>query len=156
MNPPSRATPSPGDDPTSLRWPRLGEALTLRCPVCWSAPMFASPLKMHARCPGCGHTYDQGHGYFLGAMYFSYTVVVLLEAVLVTGLRLAGVGWATTLAVAVASVLLVGPLLAFPVSRWLWVTIERRFLRENNDDALRAEVERRRAARDEATASEVP
>ena len=136
----------------ALRWPTLREALCLQCPVCWSAPMFKSPWAMQPRCPHCGHEFDRGNGYFLGAMFFSYALVVLLEAPLLAVTYWLSRSWITCLVVGVIAVLPLGPLLALPVSRWLWVTIERRFLHDGSerDDALRAELERRRAQRSDS------
>src|SRR5262249_36191807 len=47
------------------------------CPRCRSAQIFRSSLywgfpKMHNRCPVCGLHFDREPGYFLGAMYISY------------------------------------------------------------------------------------
>ncbi|HAN30107.1 MAG TPA: hypothetical protein DCQ06_00785 [Myxococcales bacterium] len=112
--------------------------------------MFRRPWAMFASCDVCSHEFDRGHGYFLGAMFFSYTIVVLVEAVLMALMRISGLSWQTCLSAAVLSVFALGPLLAFPLSRWLWVTIERRFLHdgEDQDAALRAELVRRRHTRD--------
>ncbi len=133
-----------------LRWPTPIELLTLRCPVCWGGPMFRHPLAMHERCACCDHVFDPGHGYFLGAMYFSYALVVLFEVALVTALKLAGLSWTMSLVIGAALIPLVGPAVAFPYSRHAWVMIERRFLRAGveQDAELRAELARRKAARD--------
>ena len=32
---------------------------------------------MHEKCPVCGLKYEREPGYFLGAMYFSYTLAIL-------------------------------------------------------------------------------
>ena len=155
---PSAATqdnePTPaGDGPydpsaTELRWPTAKEFLTLRCPICWQAPMFRHPLGMNRTCSHCGYTYDRGHGYFLGAMFGSYAIVVILEALLITAMVLAGLTLWTILAVAAAAVFVLGPLIAFPFSRLIWVMTERRSLRwgEDDDDDLRAELDRRRSS----------
>ncbi len=113
--------------------------------------MFRHPLGMKSACDHCHYKYDRGHGYFLGAMFASYTIVVIIEAMIVSGLRLAGLDWTTSLIICALSVLIVGPLVAFPYSRILWVMVERRLLRwgEDADDSLRAELERRRRARDD-------
>ena len=133
--------------PSELRLPTLSEAVRLRCPICWQAPMFAHPLKMHPTCPSCGHRYDRGNGYFLGAMMFSYTIVVVVLALLVTVMRLGGASWTACLVAGAVTVPLVGPLFAFPVSRFWWVFMERRSLRdgESADAALRAELAARKA-----------
>lgn len=136
---------------SALRWPTISEFLRLQCPICWGGAMFRHPLGMKSACDHCHYKYDRGHGYFLGAMFASYTIVVIIEAMIVSGLRLAGLDWTTSLIICALSVLIVGPLVAFPYSRILWVMVERRLLRwgEDADDSLRAELERRRRARDD-------
>src|SRR5438105_689923 len=56
----------------------LGSMLAGRCPRCHKGRIFAplfgsSPLKMHTACSDCGLVFDREPGYFVGAMYFSYT-----------------------------------------------------------------------------------
>ena len=154
-NPPANPTnpTSPTDPlPTELRWPTPMEFLRLRCPVCWQGAMFHSPLGMNPSCDHCGHTFDRGNGYFLGAMFASYTIVVVFEAVLIGALRAAGLDWLTVLVAGAASIPIIGPLVAFPYSRVMWVMSERRLLRwgEDEDAALRDELGKRRASRDGA------
>ncbi len=112
--------------------------------------MFRGPLGMNPRCDHCGHKFDRGNGYFLGAMFASYTIVVVFEATLIATLRIAGLDWVTLLIVGAASIPIVGPLIAFPYSRLMWVMSERRLLRwgEDEDAALRDELSKRRASRD--------
>ncbi len=130
------------------RWPTPLEIARLRCPVCCEGQMFRTPLRMNASCPRCGHTYDRGHGYFLGAMMFSYTIVVVLEAAILIGLRATGLSWPWALGLSVATVPIIGPFLAFPYSRLWWVMVERRYLHwgEEDDAGLKAELARRGAA----------
>lgn len=134
--------------PSQLRMPTFSEVARLQCPICWQAPMFRTPIAMNAECPACGHHYDRGNGYFLGAMMFSYTIVVLLLAVLVTAMRFAGASWTACIVAGAVAVPIIGPFFAFPVSRFWWVFIERRSLRdgEAQDAALKAELASRRAA----------
>ncbi len=147
------APPPAGAGP--LRWPTAMEALRLRCPLCWRGAMFATPIRMNQTCPDCGHVFDRGHGYFLGAMMFSYALVVLWLTLLVVALRVAGLDWTPALVASALTIPLVGPLVAFPYSRLWWVTIERRMLRrgEEADSALRAELARRREAKDASPSS---
>ena len=37
--------------------------------------------SMHDKCPHCGYTYEREPGYFYGAMYVSYAMVVAVLAV---------------------------------------------------------------------------
>lgn len=153
------AAPMGTVEPT--RWPTPLEFLRLRCPICWQGAMFRSPIHMNASCPSCGHTYDRGHGYFLGAMMFSYAIVVALEAGILLGFRATGMSWPWALGSAVATVPIIGPLLAFPYSRLWWVMVERRYLHggEEDDAGLKAELARRgavQAARQAAAATGTP
>jgi uncharacterized protein (DUF983 family) len=60
------------------------------CPRCRSGKIFRGSVwgfpKMHEQCPACGLKFEREQGYFLGAMYFSYTMgiglIVLLSALL--------------------------------------------------------------------------
>lgn len=148
VSPRNAEAPAPLVTVEPTRWPTPLEVLRLRCPICWQGAMFETPVRMNASCPSCGHTYDRGHGYFLGAMMFSYTIVVVLEASLLIGLHAGGLDWLLALGIAVATVPVVGPLLAFPYSRLWWVMVERRYLRwgEEDDAGLKAELARRSAA----------
>lgn len=110
-------------------------ALRLRCPACWQGAMFAHPLKMNEHCPHCNYQFDKGNGYFIGAMYSSYTLSLGI-AMALAGL-LWWLGWSTWAIVAASSaaVVLVGPLLVFPYSRVLWVWVEREgWLHDGSED----------------------
>ena len=99
--------------------------LRLRCPVCWQGPMFRTPLHMHPTCPHCAYQFDKKHGYFLGAMYASYGISVAASGAVAIGLLVAGTPVWATIAAVVVTACVVGPLVAFPYSRCLWVLAER-------------------------------
>ncbi len=100
--------------------------------------MFRSPLRMNAQCPGCGYRFDRGHGYFVGAMYASYSLFLLLGAGVALAAWLAFGSVATTLAVTIGILLLAGPLVIFPDSRLIWVWIEREgWLHDGDEDRER-------------------
>jgi len=44
--------------------------------------MFSGTLRMHERCPQCGHRFEREPGFFQGAMYASYALGLGLFAVL--------------------------------------------------------------------------
>jgi len=53
------------------------------CPRCRSARMFRSSIfrgfaKMHEHCPACGLKFEREEGYFLGAMYISYALALIV------------------------------------------------------------------------------
>lgn len=65
------------------------------CPRCRSGRMFPTSIflgfpKMHERCPVCGLKFEREEGYFLGAMYISYALALLM----IVGLAL--ILWAAT------------------------------------------------------------
>lgn len=58
--------------------------LKMKCPSCRKSPMFiySNPYswknmgKMNSVCPVCGYAIDPEAGYYFGAMYFSYALMV--------------------------------------------------------------------------------
>ena len=122
-------------DPKVTALQKVRGLLRLRCPACWQGHMFVHPLKMNEHCPHCNYTFDKGNGYFVGAMYSSYTLS--LGVAVVAAAVLWWLGWSTWSIVAASSavVVLVGPLLVFPYSRVLWVWIEREgWLHDGTED----------------------
>jgi uncharacterized protein (DUF983 family) len=58
----------------------------LRCPVCGEGKVFRGMFAMNERCPKCGTVFGRNEpGYFLGAMYFSYGIGIIVIAIF-TGL----------------------------------------------------------------------
>lgn len=112
----------PSDSPSYL-----AAVLRLRCPRCRKGAVFKGRLAMHERCPLCGYEFEREPGYFFGAMYFSYTLGVLLIALLsfaaywvVPPMPLqwyAVVGWALFLPLVPA---------VYRYSRVLWMNFDRR------------------------------
>jgi uncharacterized protein (DUF983 family) len=73
--------PTPRDgDRTTFHSTRtsLGAVFRQRCPQCRRGPIFATLTAVHPRCPACGFSYEREPGYFVGAMYFSYGLAVLI------------------------------------------------------------------------------
>jgi hypothetical protein len=62
----------------------LSGILKMKCPNCRSSPMFINPNpyhwktmgKMNNVCPNCNHPLDTEAGYYFGAMYISYAIMV--------------------------------------------------------------------------------
>ncbi len=53
--------------------------LHLRCPMCGEGEVFRGMFAMNERCPKCDWLFGRNEpGYFLGAMYFSYGLGVIL------------------------------------------------------------------------------
>ncbi|MFV2068641.1 MAG: DUF983 domain-containing protein [Pirellulales bacterium] len=57
---------------------RFWSALRLRCPRCHRGKVFCSLWKTEDRCRVCGLPFSRGPGFFVGAMYFSYGLGILL------------------------------------------------------------------------------
>jgi uncharacterized protein (DUF983 family) len=63
---------------------RLYRILAELCPRCGQTKVFKKPKhlfampEMHHKCSNCGYVFDREPGYFLGAMYISYGISVLL------------------------------------------------------------------------------
>lgn len=59
----------------------------MRCPRCRNGRLFQKPglfvingvLKMHENCPHCGQKYEIEPGFYYGALWTSYPLVVILE-----------------------------------------------------------------------------
>jgi uncharacterized protein (DUF983 family) len=63
----------------------LGDILQQRCPRCRAGSIFRYSIflgfpKMHERCPVCDLKFDREPGYFLGAMYVSYGLGIVIVA----------------------------------------------------------------------------
>ncbi len=80
---------------------------------------------MHERCPVCGLKFEREQGYFLGAMYISYALMLPL-LLFFLALLWAFTAWAWWLRFAVAVLLLLpfAPFLA-QFSRVLWIHFDR-------------------------------
>lgn len=126
-------------------------ALLLRCPACWHGSMFRHPLAMNERCPDCDYKFDQGNGYFVGAMYSSYLLCLLLCALTAGFLYLVGVPTLAIVVLVALQAAIVGPFVVFPYSRVFWVWAERDgHLHHGAQDA--AELKRQFLERDQARA----
>ena len=52
----------------------LWAMLRLRCPRCLKGKIFRGTFAMNDPCPDCGLVFQREEGYFLGAMYVSYSI----------------------------------------------------------------------------------
>jgi uncharacterized protein (DUF983 family) len=57
---------------------RLDALLKQRCPRCFQGQLFAGLFRMHERRRTCGLPYEWEPGYFVGAMYFSYGLALIV------------------------------------------------------------------------------
>jgi uncharacterized protein (DUF983 family) len=100
------------------------------CPRCRAGKMFRGSLlrvfpKMHERCPVCELKFEREEGYFLGAMYISYGIGVIMICLFSAGVWLL-TRWS------LERVVLVGVALFLPFvplitlySRVLWIYLDR-------------------------------
>lgn len=112
-------------EPVPLR--RLGWSLARRCPDCGSRNVFRTYLQQRERCPGCGLRLDRGErDFFIGA----YTINLIVAEMLVffggiAALRLTwpDVPW-DGLMYGLAALMIIAPIVLYPVSRQLWLATD--------------------------------
>lgn len=101
------------------------------CPRCRSGRIFRKSIfsgwpRMYEQCPTCGLKFEREPGYFLGAMYLSYGLALILIVALAAILWLA-TRWSLekiTLWAIVAFLPLAPPLTLF--SRVLWIYLDQK------------------------------
>ena len=81
---------------------------------------------MNERCPDCGLKFEREQGYFLGAMYFSYLIAVVLITVLfwLVSVFMRDTSFNIALTLAVVLFLPFVPLV-FRYSRIIWMHFDR-------------------------------
>jgi len=102
------------------------------CPRCREGRIFQTSVlsgfpRMHPRCPICGLKFEREEGYFLGAMYISYAIALIMITLLALMLWL-GFHWGLQKTVVWAIILFVP--LAFPLTllaRVLWIYLDQTF-----------------------------
>lgn len=98
----------------------LWHALRTRCAVCGEGRPFSGLFSMDAKCSACRYHYKREPGYFIGAMYMSYGMGVLLVIPPVLYCMLTGVAMWVACGVAFGLTTLLSPLI-FRYSRGVWV-----------------------------------
>jgi uncharacterized protein (DUF983 family) len=105
---------------------------TGKCPRCRKGPVFKpvlgrTILSMYPDCPNCGLHFERESGYFVGAMYVSYTIGVGLVLPLALALVLiAGWGYIPVTTIAIVETLVIMPL-AFRWARVFWLHMDYAF-----------------------------
>ncbi|HEX5614926.1 MAG TPA: DUF983 domain-containing protein [Acidimicrobiia bacterium] len=115
--PPSRAT-------------QLTRGVTKRCARCGSGRLFRNYFTMVAECPRCGLHFERESGYWAGALAINIILVGGLFAVtfvVALVLTVPEVPVGPLLAILVP-IMVVGPIVAYPFSKTIWVAIDRSFL----------------------------
>jgi uncharacterized protein (DUF983 family) len=109
--------------------------LRQRCPVCQRGAIFRGALAMNDDCPVCGLHFEREPGYFLGALYVSYflSIVVLGVFMLVGALTWPRLDLGLVVLVAAVAYLPLVPLV-FRYSRVLWIHFDRWFAPEASEE----------------------
>jgi uncharacterized protein (DUF983 family) len=96
--------------------------LRQRCPHCREGRIFIGLTKMNANCPVCGRQYVREEGYFLGALYISYTLSMAILGAMTYGGSLLLPEWNLGNVVLLAAVCYI-PLMpwVFRTSRVVWM-----------------------------------
>ncbi len=100
--------------------------LLQRCPRCGRGRIYARGMQMNPRCPACDLLFEREPGYFMGALYISYTLAMAVMLVFLGIGHLLLPSWdlgTMVLLVAVAFLPLV-PLVT-RYSRVLWIYFDR-------------------------------
>jgi uncharacterized protein (DUF983 family) len=102
----------------------VGRALRLRCPACGGGKIFRGLFTMHEACVECGRPFQRGPGFFLGSIYFNYSVTGL--AVIVIYFANFFGGWIsdTQMMVLLTLFALLFPLWFFRYARALWIAFD--------------------------------
>lgn len=104
----------------------LRAILALRCPRCLKGNVYARGLTMHKTCPKCGLSLQREPGFYLGAMYFSYGMAILVALPLCVYLFLRGVSPTWNALAGTAVIVVLSPWL-IRYSRVLWLHFDQRF-----------------------------
>ncbi len=116
----------------SIKASTLVDILRQRCPRCRRGNIFVSSVflgfpKMHERCPVCLLRFEREPGYFLGAMYISYGLAVLIIALIAASFWAVTDWWITKDTIwAVVLFLPMAPAITY-FSRVLWIYLDQTF-----------------------------
>jgi len=105
---------------------RFGRALLLRCPNCGEREIFSRWFRMVETCPRCRHTFERQEGYWLGAIAINtiITLGVFVAALVIPILATwPDPPWGV-ITVLLVSLSIIMPIVAYPLSKTLWVALE--------------------------------
>jgi uncharacterized protein (DUF983 family) len=97
-----------------------------RCPRCREGRVFRGLVDMNPACPVCGLPFEREQGYFLGAMYISYALSIVLLGLVTWLLYLLLPEWdlGTLVLLGCVAYLPLVPLV-FRYSRVMWIHFDR-------------------------------
>jgi len=93
------------------------------CPRCARGKIFRGLFAMHRACPSCGLEFEREQGYFVGAMYFSYALAVLIVLPVIVVMIVAGCSAAPIYLTSMMTLIVLAPWL-FRYSRVLWLYMD--------------------------------
>ena len=104
----------------------LWALLLKRCPRCRDGRIFKRAVTMNDPCPVCGLVFNREPGYFMGAMYFSYVLAVVVMVPLFFVLKALLPGWSSFAVVGLTLVpYLPLTILVFQYARVIWIYFDR-------------------------------
>lgn len=111
---------------TAPRRSWLTALLAQRCPRCRKGRIFQSLTVGYERCPACGLVFEREPGYFMGALYISYALGIIILVPFYFIFRWLLPDWSN---IAVASISLAPylplTLLVYRYSRVIWIYFDR-------------------------------
>lgn len=114
------------------RGTQLARGVTKRCARCGQGKLFRHYFTMVDECPGCGLHFERESGYWAGALAINIILVGGLFAVtfvIALVLTAPDIPVAPLLAILVP-VMVLGPIVAYPFSKTIWVAFDRAFLQQ--------------------------
>lgn len=118
--------------PRASRGTQLARGFTKRCARCGSGSLFRSYFTMVPDCPRCGLHFERESGYWAGALAINMILVGGVFAVaFVTALILTVPDVPVGLLLAIlVPIMIIGPIVAYPFSKTIWVAFDRAFLQQ--------------------------
>lgn len=97
-----------------------------KCPRCLQGAIYVRGNQMNPRCPVCGLVMEREQGYFLGAMYVSYTLATLFLGLAMLVVHFIVPEWDLGVAVLLAGVVFIPFVPAVTrYSRIIWIHFDR-------------------------------
>jgi uncharacterized protein (DUF983 family) len=121
--------PHPGsiDIPDAFA-PRLattfGRALRRRCPYCGSRGVFAGPMTLKDRCPGCNTLFAYEDGYFLGSYAINVVFIIIFGIALVFSLIAFTDLSVLQMQILGVAIVVALPILMYPLTLMVWVALD--------------------------------
>jgi uncharacterized protein (DUF983 family) len=141
--------PAARDLPPSAGWPRflklIKRGLLLQCPYCGQGGIIRYPFWIKQCCPKCGYRFEPEPGYFVGGYALNLIGVEIIGLVVVIIILLqTNFSLYQQEAIAIGAAILL-PIIFFPWSRTLWMTLDLTFQGDSHVDRERERMEAQEA-----------